>query len=312
MPTGDLPSAGQDAAQSQIGRRAFLRGASLLALAGPAVAAAACSSSPSRPAFPAGRPIFGVNDTSWPEISAAAGGVTGWRAYAPPSAGVPRRWPGTHSGPVPAGVQTPVVSIKPDVSQVISGALDARLAAYFSLVPPGAWVTCWHEGEKPGLHFSREQIQRLHARVYSVFRAHAPRTALYGQIFSTYAATRPSSPQALGPWVAPGLDFYGLDGYQYEPGETVEQVLAEPAAQITAVVPGARLAITETNTSFGQQARWFAEAFGLATRQGWLAMFPFFGSGRNYPWHPADLALVAGLRVINQESKRAPRRAAAR
>src|ERR1022692_2716364 len=113
------------------------------------------------------KPVCGCDyaANTWKTISAAAGGLAGFRAYADPAAGVPSAWPGS-AGVIPATATLPVISIKPDIPTVLSGSLDAQLAAYFALVSAGAWGTLWHEGDSAANGFTTAQIIGLHSPVY--------------------------------------------------------------------------------------------------------------------------------------------------
>ena len=91
----------------------------------------------------------------------------------------------------------PVISIKPDIGELLSGALDEPLRAFAALVPAGAMVTCWHEGETAGNGLSAGQVLALHDRSRRIFKAASPHCR-YGQIVSCYTATRASGHYPLG------------------------------------------------------------------------------------------------------------------
>ena len=242
--------------------------------------------------------VFGVNSAEYGVIQAALGhAILGWRAYSPPTTGVPATWPGTPGQPEPMTATLPVVSIRPDIPSVIAGLLDAKLAAWFAEVPAGAWVTCWHEGERPNLGNTPAEIVALHAHVLPIFQAHAP-LASYGQIFATYADAHDPG-FSLAAYAAPGMAFYGLDAYQEQAGDTTGTVLGKPAESILAKYPAAVLAVTETNSRLPDQAGWFTSAHALAESMDMAAFFPFFDDATVYPWTGSQ-AVIDALKAISQ------------
>jgi hypothetical protein len=91
----------------------------------------------------------------WQAVSAATGGLAGYRGYDSPAQGTPASWPGPGASPAPASASLQLISIKPDIGAVLSGALDQQLHGFARLVPAGAMVTCWHEGETARGLFTR-------------------------------------------------------------------------------------------------------------------------------------------------------------
>ena len=139
----------------------------------------------------AGRPGCGVNKGSggtWQAVSAATGGLIGYRGYDTPAQGTPASWPGPGASPLPEAASLQVISIKPNINEVLSGALDDQLRAFARSVPAGAMVTCWHEGEAAGNGYTTAQILSLHARCYPIFKAASP-GCRYGQIVTCYTAS---------------------------------------------------------------------------------------------------------------------------
>ena len=137
-------------------------------------------------------------------------------------------------------------------------------------------VTCWHEGEAAGNGYTTAQILSLHARCYPIFKAASP-GCRYGQIVTCYTASRPSGHYPLGQWMAPGLDFYGLDGYQAASSHTVASVFGVAADQIRAKLGNVPLAVTECN-SVVQPGRpeWFHDTWAWAQANKCLTYFTFW------------------------------------
>ena len=208
------------------------------------------------------------------------GGLAGFRGYDTPAQGVPASWPGTGAGPVPSGVTLPVISIKPDISAVLAGSLDAQLAAFAAQVPAGAMVTCWHEGETAADGFTTAQILGLHAHCYPIFKAGSP-GCLYGQIVSCYTANPASAHYPLGQWMAAGLDFYGLDGYQTTSSDNAASIFGNAASQISGAIGTVPLAIIECNSPVAaNRPGWFNDTWSWAQSNNCLAYFSYWEIGR--------------------------------
>ena len=254
------------------------------------------------------RPACGADRAGglWPAISTATGGLAGYRGYDSPAQGVPSSWPGPGAGPVPEAASLPVISIRPDIDQVLSGSLDQALKAFASLVPAGAMVTCWHEGEAARNNFTTGQVLGLHARCYPIFKAAAP-SCRYGQIIGSYTATRASGHYPLGRWMAPGLDFYGLDGYQATRSHTAASVFGAAAEQIRGALGTVQLTVTECNSAIqSSRPSWFNETWSWAQANNCLTYFTYWdavGSGTAYEWLPGDSATISALAAINAASK---------
>jgi hypothetical protein len=297
-------------------RRQLLQGIGGLTVAG--LAAKAASRRPPDPlpaqrarllaASSAALPVCGVNKgtgTMWSTISAALGGLAGFRGYDTPAQSPPATWPGTGASPMPAGVTLPVISIKPDIPTVLSGSLDTALSAFAALVPAGAMVTCWHEGEATSSGFTTSQILALHAHCYPIFKAASP-GCLYGQIVTCYTANPASGHYPLGQWMAAGLDYYGLDGYQTATSDTAASIFGTAASQIEGALGSVPLAIMECNSSIqASRPAWFSGTWSWAQANNCLTYFQYWdapGSGTTHTWVPGDSATIAALSSINTAS----------
>jgi hypothetical protein len=271
------------------------------------------------------KPVCGTDydANTWKTISTATGGLAGFRAYAAPSAGVPAAWPGS-AGVIPATATLPVISIKPDIPTVLSGSLDAQLAAYFALVPAGAWVTLWHEGDAAANGFTAAQILGLHSHVYPIFTANAPATAQYVQITAGYTGNPLSSHYPLSQWVCcpanggPLLDVYCMDSYPDLVTDTATSIwnrtmhgLPGTSNGVASVATGGQFAITETGISSalvaaGGQSRasWYNDSYAFAKANSMLAFFSYWeGTGSApYAWNASDTATIAALSAINADS----------
>jgi hypothetical protein len=256
-----------------------------------------------------GRPRCGVNKGTggmWQAVSAATGGLVGYRGYDTPGQGTPASWPGPGASPVPSAASLQLISIKPDMDDVLSGSLDHELRAFARRVPAGDMVTCWHEGETAANNFTTAQILDLHAHCYPIFKAASP-DCLYGQIATCYTATRASGHYPLGQWMAPGLDFYGLDGYQANRTHTAATVFGAAADQVQGALGKVPLAVTECNSAVrAGRPQWFKDTWAWARANSCLTYFTYWesaGSASAYAWLPDDTAAIASLSAINSTSR---------
>lgn len=227
--------------------------------------------------------ILGVNLDAWPDVSASVAGLTGVRAYHQPADGVPAEW----RGDLPARA-VPVVSLRPNPYDLLAGEYDADLPAFLASAPPSARVELWHacnaldQDEAARYHVTPRLLVAASAYVRAVARDVAP-GVLVGQGFATYPVWRRG--QDLTPWVCPGLDWYGLDGYQgHDEDRTPASVFGPAIDQARSAGATGPLLITETNSSV-DQAAWFDACLYYAAWQGMAGMFGFFGGGAN-AWQP--------------------------
>lgn len=258
-------------------------------------------------------PAFGVPRDRWDAIAPVLGPMAAWRAYNTPKANIPAQFPGS-GYKVPAGVTTPVVSIRPsrtmgtstvpDVQGIVTGARDAELAAWIEQAPPGAMVSCWHETEA---HIPDPvDVTRMHLHVHELCRRIRPDVA-YGQISMTWTADKRSAHYPLTKWIAPGMDFQGLDVYPADLGDGFTDAARDALAQITRVDPAARIAFTEVNfpatgAAFKPPAQQVADVFTVGWKMardvGALTFMPYYG---NIAW-PPDPVVVDALRAIAHDT----------
>lgn len=243
--------------------------------------------------------LNGCNATVFHQMQENCPKINAWREYFTADAGngtgVPTAWP--QSEPSAA---TGIVSFRPG-DQILTGAYDTALESFLSGAPAGSWLVDWHEKNLPSAGFWGTAAQAVAVDVYlsEFIRVHGyPIT--FGQIFSTYQPGDAS--KFAGPWVCPGLDFYGMDGYQAGTNRTPTQVFGQLVNDITDVYSNADLAITETNTQAGTPD-WYLECFGYAVNHQMLAWLTFWGFGA-VEYNPAGLYVpaLANIAEIATES----------
>ncbi len=161
-------------------------------LAGPAAATAGS---------PGGRVTIGVNRDDWTQFKAAIPRAQDVRVYYDAENVFPATWPTRAKG---AWV---TLSLRPNPSDLLSGKLNAQLKALFASAPAHSEVTFWHENE-PGnpLKYARS-VNNARANVamlkYGEKLVKGTKVR-FGQIICAPA-------NRMQNWIAPGLDWYGID-----------------------------------------------------------------------------------------------------
>ena len=148
-----------------------------------------------------GRVTIGVNRDYWTQFKAAIPGAQDVRVYYDAENVFPATWPTRAKG---AWV---TLSLRPNPVDLLSGKLDARLKALFASAPAHSEVTFWHENE-PGnpLKYSRS-INKASTNVAMLKygeRLVKGTKVKFGQIICAPA-------DQMQKWIAPGLDWYGID-----------------------------------------------------------------------------------------------------
>jgi hypothetical protein len=266
-----------------------------------------------------GNPVFGADNAAFTDIETglSLAAIPGYRANNTPAQGVPGTWPGPGASPIPSGVTTPAIGIKPGgtgtvtaaLTAVVAGTFDTQLAAYFAgiVVPPNGKVfqTAWHEVETSGV--AAALLIAFHSHVYPIFQANAPAGAVYGQTFTAFTANPASSHYPVPQWVccaANGgvdLDYYAVDGYQPSGSTATPAAVFGPwLTQLQTVVPSPVIAVFETNVDVPNTdaATWFAQAWAWAIANQAETFMIFYGAGTFAP----DGATVTELQAIAAQS----------
>lgn len=245
-------------------------------------------------------PLFGTNKLQWAEVSSALGQMNVYRAYNTPGTGIPADFPGRDADPVPSGVTVPAISIRPSISTVLTGSLDDELAAFFGKVPENAMITAWHEGEGARFGYTEAQIKGLAEHIYPIFKAHAPKSAMYGQCFMTYSSTKAG--RGIQNFAVPGMDFYAFDGYGSVESDTAESVFGPALSQLNQVVHDPDIAVWEANHALkSSRPAWFEDVWQWSADNFALTMLPYWGTPP-YIWDSSDTATINALKNINSGS----------
>ena len=243
--------------------------------------------------------LFGVNFNQRQPFMAAVKPVTILRTYKSWQAG----WPALASA-WPAGA-VPHWSIRPTYTEVTSGAIDGALRAAFAHAEPGSLLTLWHEPElalKDGGPTPTE-LAAMYQHVHPLVKATSGKVLL-GPVGTAHAAAD---------WWVPGLDFYGVDDYNWGGHMTVPP---QPRTDLTAWWAKLRKAgcagptvIAETNTMHpGQRPEWFTGAFDWLQANGGIALETFWlPTGKlSGPFLPADTKTIDALNSIAAQAAALP------
>jgi hypothetical protein len=286
--------------ETDISRRAVLGTGAALAGIGLAAAVAGPAQAAARSVPPgAGQGLrVGANAEWYAAVHAAVPQVTCRRVYYPEHNFVPTGWPAG-----PAG-STALVSIRPVPADLLAGRLDGQIRAFLASAPPGSDLTTWHEAGNltgyPG-YITAPAMRRVHRYMQ---RLCAGTNVRYGPVL----CMRPSS---MTPWLVPGLDWYGLDIYDWPEFHDPRGPLdlrgrlyprLDQWRGVVQQVTGRRapaLSICETNSVHpAHRPKWFSALAGWLGGNGGRCLLTYWSDspGAVGPWLPHDRAVVRALR----------------
>lgn len=223
--------------------------------------------------------LFGTNSLAWAQASRdLPGGLTSYRCYFTPGQNIPSAWPVT-----PAGA-TAIVSIKPNVTDLLAGKLKSQLAQFTAGAPFGSMLTAYHE-------CNREMPAGQITAVHEYLAANMPAGVSFGAIYDTY---KPQHGQDLKPFVVKGLDWYSLDGYSVDSvKETPSNIFGAAWSAVESVAgPSAKIGVTETNSRFNP-ALWIPAAWSWSAIRGAFCFAPFFNAPSGIPYlYPSGMGAV--------------------
>jgi hypothetical protein len=267
--------------------------------AGAALTAAMVVPAAARPAQAAARRTLeiGANAGWYAAVHADVPALTCRRVYYPEHNFIPGRWPpGTLAS-------TAVVSIRPVPADLLAGRLDAPIRAFLRSAPPGSDLTAWHEaGNLPGYpaYITAPAMRAVHAHLHRLCRGTNVR---YGPILCM-------PPSSMRPWLIPGLDWYGLDIYDWpefhfrhgplDIGGKLYPRLAQWRAVIQQVTGthSPVLSICETNSGYAShRPKWFTAVARWLSVNGGRRMLTYWSDapGAVGPWLPGDTAVSRAL-----------------
>lgn len=249
--------------------------------------------------------LLGCNSRDFDAMNDAGITVRTFRAYRDQYNFIPTVWPAKET--VPDAKVT--LSIRPVPDDLLAGRLDAQLNAFIAAAPPGVKLSAWHEASNlPGYpdYLSAGGMSAVHAYMQELCRGSNVR---YGSIICAV----PSEAKA---WMGTGLDWYGLDVYDYGEGQFRDEgnggiSRARLFARLDDMLDTCReltgrdapeIDICETNCPRPQyRADWFALLAEWLHNYGggrlqifWNPSGPLSG-----PWLPDDEKTISMLRSIS-------------
>jgi hypothetical protein len=243
---------------------------------------------------------FGTNNSTY--AAQVAAGVTGLSSaidYNGPTGsgmvnGIPASWPGPGIT-FPGGI-TQIVNVQPDIATTLAGLNDARWNAYVAGAPNGSIIMPYHEANLPKLGLNPSQVQALDNRLIGLTHAVNP-TLIYARGLAT--SPQVESGNDPTPFITPGMDFYGMDGYQADKSNrTAETQFGPMLAAIQAVQANAKIGIIETGTAL-TLSTWMNDVAAFAIANNLVLVQTFFGSGTGS--QPFNVLMVPALNVVSAE-----------
>ena len=248
--------------------------------------------------------LLGSNSAVFDAMNDAGISVRTFRAYRDRYNVVPTAWPTKAS--VPDAKVT--LSIRPVPADLLAGRLDEQLEAFIASAEPGAKLSAWHEASNlPGYpdFVNAANMSAVHAYLRELCRGSNVR---YGSIICAV-------PSSTRQWMGTGLDWYGLDIYDF--GEGQFRNLGDGGISKTLVfarlddmlrtcreltgTDAPQIDICETNSPRqAHRADWLALLAQWLTSHGGGRLQTFWNPSGSLsgPWLPDDLETISGLREI--------------
>jgi hypothetical protein len=249
--------------------------------------------------------LLGCNSRIFDPMREAGINMRTFRAYRDKYNFIPAAWPAKDTVP---GARV-MLSIRPVPDDLLAGRLDEQLKALIATAPPGVKLSAWHEASNlasyPDYIRSDRGMSAVHEYMQELCRGSDVR---YGSIICAV-------PSSVKSWMGEGLDWYGLDVYDFGGGQfrnwwnsgisktklfarldnmlgTCRQLSGRDAPDID---------ICETNSPRPRfRADWFALLGEWMTANGggcletfWNPTGPLSG-----PWLPDDSKTIEALRSI--------------
>ncbi len=231
--------------------------------------------------------------------------VRTFRAYRDKYNLIPRSWPAKKSAP-DARV---MLSIRPVPDDLLAGRLDDELNALISTAPPGVRLSAWHEASNlagyPDYVRDGGTMSAVHQYLQALCRGTNVR---YGSIICAV-------PSQVKSWMGTGLDWYGLDVYDFGGGQfrnwwnggiSKTKLFARldnmlDTCRSLAGRESPEIDICETNSPrpahradwFTLLAEWMSGNGGGYLETFWNPSGPLSG-----PWLPDDARTISALRSI--------------
>jgi len=298
LATPKAAKAGQRTSDPGMSRREAMSAALVVAGAAgltPARLSPASSSSPA--SAPSAKIVFGADRSGYDGLHAATSLAVGLRWYLNGENELPAAWPDIH----PRTHMT--LSLRPNPADLLSGKLDRQLKAIIDSAPPNSELTFWHENTTGNPLRYPHDVNNARAAISM---------QTYGKKLCAGSSVR-FGVITVGPvigqrhWIAPGLDWYGDDLYEFpklrgpdnslDAAKVIARLNQNLAAWRTASgqrTPAVR--ICETNSPYDSHrseffatiAHWLAGHNGNRMLTYWNPRGSLANGGVSGPWPPSQ------------------------
>jgi hypothetical protein len=248
--------------------------------------------------------LLGANARAVEPIRGSGVRLDSWRAFRDSHNFIPAQWPVQQA--VPGARVT--LSLRPVPADLLAGVLDEPLRAFIAKAPAGAKLSAWHEASNldgyPG-YLTAGTMTRVHAHMQELCRHSQVR---YGSIICAV-------PSQTMDWMGIGLDWYGLDIYDFAEGQFRNRNGSISARKLWARLDDMRHAsqqvsgsqhpeidICETNTPrVAYRADWFTLVADWLYRNGGSRLLSFWNPDGplSGPWLPEDRKTVRAFQQIS-------------
>lgn len=249
--------------------------------------------------------LFGCNSKAFDPMREAGIDVRSFRAYRDEFNFIPSAWPAKDS--VPQARVT--LSIRPLPGDLLAGKLDSPLRDFIASAPSGVRLSAWHEASNLDGYpdfVTAGAMSAVHEYLQDLCRGS---NVSYGSIICAV-------PSATRAWMGTGLDWYGLDIYDFGEGQfrhpltgglskrklfdrlddmldTCRDLSERDAPEID---------ICETNSPRrGHRAEWFELLAEWLADNGGRCLQSFWNPSGSLsgPWLPEDDKTISALRSLS-------------
>lgn len=263
--------------------------------------------------------VLGSDSGFFSQVNDAVPNCTDRRVYYDTPNGWPTSWP-TIDG------ASATMSIRPYPNMLVSGQLDDQLRPFVQSAPKGQRLACFHEcsnlsayNNAPWLYpdgtriVSAANMQKIHKYMMKFLNdpVNNPNGVAYGVIMCC-------PPDQMGPWMGSGLDWYGVDIYDWaqfhfngdfgqaldiSPGGRLETRFDEwqSAVKTASGQDSPRLHICETNsTNASHRPKWFTACAEFLTARNGRVMDTFWSDKPDTvgPFDPTDQPTIDALKAL--------------
>jgi hypothetical protein len=240
--------------------------------------------------------MVGCNSGTYEQMHTAIPKAIGRRVYYDDVNGWPPNWPHVADS-------SAVMSIRPDPTQLLAGTLDTSIRNFAMTAPANSDLTTWHEAGNLNYY-----PPSLTPRVMTL--VHLYMQNLIEGTPCSYGVIMCMPPSQMPPWMPGGLDWYGLDIYEWPEFhdhnshsldvDALQTRLDEwkVVVQSQTKRESPHLNVCETNAFFSyNRPAWFECIGRWLNQNGGRRMLAFYSKETGH-WNPTDTATIAALKLV--------------